>query len=410
VISIESDRQLYRFIRRVKSREVFASLNFPVTLVYSDGSATEANNNNELERQIDAAKDACDEDDDNDYGDDDFTKERLDNYLKICPWVVHEFERNSQDNTEEYGDYALNFKEDGVVRMRARGGDVLTGTWSTRVSDRGALLKMKFETLADFTFEWIVYDIEYGKIKLFEVGGNRIIMKKNCDVVIDMTKERIKNYLQECLWRVARLNIDGVDNENEYIGTPFKFHENDVVKLRVNGELVEGTYEIGLTGAGAVLKINLENRPKLRLAWLINFLEPGLIKLVNENNQMVLMRTCPDDDVNYISKVLSDGEWKVASYINQDIDETENYADYAIGFNENGRLFAEGDGNNYFGSWIAYRNEGLYLGLNFRTQNEPFSELRNRWKVKEITSNQVELKDYNSNGEIERILILEKTQ
>ena len=108
--------------------------------------------------------------------------------------------------------------------------------------------------------------------------------------------------------------------------------------------------------------------------------------------------------------MLSGGVWKVASYVDQDIDETENYADYVLGFNENGRAFAEGAGNNYFGSWIAYRNEGLHLGLNFRTQNEPFSEFINRWKLNEITLNQVELKDYNSNGEIERILILEKTQ
>ena len=68
---------------------------------------------------------------------------------------------------------------------------------------------LEFETLADFTLEWIVYDIEYGKIKLYEIGGNRIIMKKNCDVVVDHTKERIKNYLQECLWRITRLSIDG---------------------------------------------------------------------------------------------------------------------------------------------------------------------------------------------------------
>ena len=40
------------------------------------------NNNEELERTINEAKDACDEDDDNDYGDDDFTKERLDEYIK----------------------------------------------------------------------------------------------------------------------------------------------------------------------------------------------------------------------------------------------------------------------------------------------------------------------------------------
>lgn len=407
VISIENDRQLFLFIKRVRSKEVFASLNFPVTLIYADGTTTEASNNIELERQIDAAKDACDEDDDNDYGDDDFTKERLDNYLKICPWVVHEFMRNNQDNTPEYKEYALNFQEDGVVKMRARGGDVLTGTWNTRVSNRGALLKMEFETLADFTLEWIVYDIEYGKIKLFEVGGNRIIMKKNCDVVIDITRERIKNYLQECLWRVARLNIDGVDNEKDYIGTPFKFYEKDVVKLRVNGELVEGTYEILLSSAGAILKINLEDRPNLKLAWLINFLEPGLIKLANENNQMVLMRICPDDDLNYVTKVLSDGIWKVASYIDGDEDLTDNYFDYVIDFYENGKFISEGGGKNYLnGSWLAYRNEGLYLGLNFGVP----LELNHRWRIKEITPNRIELKDYNANGEIERILVLEKEE
>ncbi|WP_136480136.1 hypothetical protein [Cognatitamlana onchidii] len=410
VISIESDRQLHRFIRRVRAREVFASLNFPVTLVYADETTVEVDNNIQLERTIEAAKDACDEDDDNDYGDDDFTKERLDNYLKICPWVVHEFMRSNQDNTPEYKEYALNFMKEGVVTMRARGGDVLTGTWNTRVTDRGALLKMKFETLADFTLEWIVHDIEYGKIKLFEVGGNRIIMKKNCDVVIDITKERIKNYLQECLWRITRLNINGVDNEKEYIGTPFKFYENDVVKLRVNGELVEGTYEIGLSPVGAILKINLEGRPDLRLAWVINFLEPGLIKLSNENNQMVLKRMCPDEDVDYITRVLVNGAWIVTSYIDQDMDETENYNGYVIGFNHNGKVFAEGEGNNYLGSWVSYRNEGLYLGLNFRTQNEPFSELRHRWIIKEITPNKVELKDINSNGIIERILVLTKAK
>ncbi|MEC3906960.1 hypothetical protein VOI54_08005 [Tamlana sp. 2201CG12-4] len=411
VVNIENDRQLHRFIKRVKSKEVFASLNFPVTMVYADGSTVEVNNNFQLARTIREAKNDCDEDDDNDYGDDDFTKERLDEYLKICPWVVHEFKRNNQDNTEAYKEYALNFKEDGVVVMRARGGDVLTGTWSTRVSDRGALLKMKFETLEDFTLEWIVYDIEYGKIKLYEVGGNRIIMKKNCDVVIDHTKERIQNYLQECLWRIARLNVDGADNEEEYIGTPLKFFENNVVKIRVNGELVEGTYEIGARNAGFILTINLEGRPDLKLEWLITFLEPGLIKLSNANNKMVLKRHCPDgdEDINYIGDVLANGVWEVAKYVDQDIDETQNYEGYVIGFDDNGMLFAEGNGNDYRGSWLAYRNEGLFLGLNFKTQDEPFSELKHRWRIKEITPNRVELKDYNATGEIERILVLEKT-
>ena len=52
VITIENDTQLYRFIKRVKNAEVFASLNFPVTMVLADGSEITVNNNIELARTI----------------------------------------------------------------------------------------------------------------------------------------------------------------------------------------------------------------------------------------------------------------------------------------------------------------------------------------------------------------------
>ncbi len=412
VITVENDRELHKFIKRVKEGDVFASLNFPVTMVLADGTEIVVNNNEELENIINEAKDACDEDDDNDYGDDDFTKERLDEYLQVCPWVVHEFKRNNQDNTAEYKEYALNFKEDGVVKMRARNGDVLTGTWSTRVTDRGALLKLEFETLADFTLEWIVYDIEYGKIKLYEEGGNRIIMKKNCDVVIDITKERIENYLQECLWRVARLHVEGSDNEKDYIGTPLKFFANNVVKIRLNGEFLEGTYEISEYNAGFVLQINLDGRPDLKLEWLITFLEPGLIKLENANNAMVLKRHCPDgdEDINYIGDVLVTGEWEVALYKDGDVNKTEEFFMYTIDFLESGYIKVTDPNNGIIdGNWLAYRNDGLFLGMHYGIE-APFDVLNHRWKIKEITPNRIELKDLSSTGEIERILVLEKKE
>ncbi len=413
VVELENDRELHKFIKRIINKEVLASLNFPVTMVLADGTEVVVNNNEELENIINEAKDACDEDDDNDYGDDDFTKERLDEYLQVCPWVVYEFKRNNQDNTAEYKEYALNFKEDGVVKMRARNGDILTGTWSTRVTDRGALLKLEFETLADFTLEWIVYDIAYGKIKLYEEGGNRIIMKKNCDVVIDITKERIKNYLQECLWRVARLHVDGSDKEKDYIGTPLKFFENNVVKIRVKGEFVQGTYDILAYNDGFVLQINLEGRPDLQLEWFVTFLEPGIIKLEslgNNNNKMILKRHCPDgdEDINYIGDVLVTGEWEVALYKEGEVNKTEAFFMYTIDFLENGYIKVTDPNNGIIdGNWLAYRYEGLHLGMHYGIE-APFDVLNHRWKIKEIKQDRIELKDLNANGEVERILVLEK--
>jgi hypothetical protein len=412
-IKIEDDRQLYRFIKRVREGEVFASLNFPVTMALADGTTVEVRNNKQLQETIEAAKDACDEDDDNDHNDDDFTKERLDTYLIKCPWLVNEFKRNAASLTDAYFDYAINFKEDGLVVMRARNGDVVTGTWSTRITDRGALLKMTFENLADFTLEWYIYEIEEGKIKIYEEGGSRIIMKRNCNVVIDYTKERVENYLQECLWRIARLRVNGADNEKDYIGTPLKFYANNIVKIRINGESVAGTYEVLVSNIGIGLRITLEGRPDLKLEWLITFLEPGLIKLENANNKMILERHCPDtdDDLSYIEDVLVTGTWEVAKYDDGLVhvqDPTVNFNMYTINFLETGRIKITDPNNGITaGSWLAYRNEGLHLGMYFGN-NAPFNELIFRWVVKNISPNRIELKDLSSTGAVERILVLEK--
>ncbi len=64
---------------------------------------------------IENAKELCDEDDDNDHNDDDFTQADLADYLVSCPWLVKEVKRNDQLQTEQYFDYVMNFKEDGNV-------------------------------------------------------------------------------------------------------------------------------------------------------------------------------------------------------------------------------------------------------------------------------------------------------
>ncbi|MFH6769991.1 hypothetical protein V8G56_14660 [Gaetbulibacter aquiaggeris] len=410
VVTIENDAQLHRFIRRVRQGEVFASINFPVTMVLADGTTIVVNNNQELQSTIEEAKDACNEDDNNDYHDDDFTKERLDALLMTCPWVVYEMERNQDNLNDFYREYVMVFKADNVVKVHSRNGDLLTGRWTTRVTDRGALIKLEFDTLVDFALEWFVYDLEPGRIKLYQEGGNRIILKKNCDIVVDITKERIESYLQECFWRVARLNINGTDNEGDYIGTPLKFFPNNIVKIRVNGELVEGTYEIGVRNAGFILQINLEGRPNLQLEWLVTFLQSGLIKLQSSNSQMVLERHCPDGDGDLfdIDQILNSGIWNVALYQEGDVNKTENYYLYNIDFLENGWVKVTDPNNGIIdGSWLSFRNNGLFLGLNFGLE-PPFEVLNHRWKIVSVKETRIELKDLSNTGTVERILVLER--
>lgn len=410
VVTIENDRQLYRFIKRVKEGEVFASINFPVTMVLYDGSTVTVNNNQELQSTIEEAKDACDEDDDNDYNDDDFTKDRLDELLKTCPWVVYEIERNEDDLIQVYREYVMVFKNDNIVKVHARNGDVLTGTWMTRVTDRGALIKLEFDTLVDFDLEWYVYDLEAGRIKLFQEGGNRIILKKNCDIILDITKNRIENYLQECLWRVKRLEVDGVDNEYKYIGTPLKFFPNNVVKIRVNGEFISGTYDVIPFNNDFVLQINLENRPNLQLEWIVKVLGPELIKVQTQNGEMILERHCPDTDdgdLNFIYDVIVSSTWEVALYQDGDVDKTEEFFMYSIEFLENGYIKVTDPNYGIIdGSWLSYRSEGLFLAMHYGIE-APFDDLNHRWRIVEIDETRIELRDYSNTGTVERILVLE---
>lgn len=412
VVTVENDRQLFKFIRQVKKGEAFASLNFPVTMILADGSTVVVHNNQELQSTINDTKDTCDEDDNNDYHDHDFTKERLDNLIMACPWIVHEMERNGDDLTETYREYAIVFHQDNVVKVRTRNGDMLTGTWTTRVTEKGALIKLELDTLVDFKLEWFVYDLEAGRIKLYQTGGNRIILTKNCDVVIDYTKERIESYLQECFWRVARLNVDGLDNAGEYIGMPLKFSPNNEAKIRVNGEYVTGTYEILARNTGFLLQTNIDGRPDLKLEWLITFLEPDLIKLENQDNQMVLERHCPDadDDLSYINGVLIEGTWEVALYQDGDVDKTEEFFMYSMDFIENGYIKVTDPNYGIIdGSWLAYRSDGLFLGMHYGI-GAPFDVLNFRWKIVKNEQTRIELRDYSSTGATERILVLERQQ
>ena len=407
---LHNDGEMYRFVKNINESDI-VSINFPIEVILSDGTTLNIQNMMELRNAIHDAENSCDEDDDNDYGDDDFTKERLDNLLVQCPWVVHDFKRNSVSLNDHYGEYLMKFYEDGTLKVKARNGDQLTGTWTTRVSNNGALLKLEFDSLVDFSLEWFVHDISHDKIKLFTDEDNRIILEKNCDIVIDHTIERVENILKECLWRITRLNIDGVDNDHKYLGTPIKFENEHVVKLRVNGEFVTGSWEVVEVNHNLVLIMNFDNRPELILHWTITVLEENLVKLENNNSILILNRFCEndeDEDVKFIKNVLNGGDWLVAAYVEGDDNKTEVYNHYSIDFKENGGILVEGNDQEINGAWFVLRDDGhLKLELNFGTES-PFDEFNYRWKIVEISEHRIELVDFSSTGNIERKLVLEK--
>mgnify|MGYP001819983296 CR=1 FL=1 len=524
-VVIENDRELYEFLERLENGTtasggvILASLNFPVTMVYADGSTVEVYNNQELEHVIHEAKEDCNsprdcteefvdaalmdcswniyryngDDHFNDYNvffnengelniisvhatvaitgvwstslsdegvilniselsefdedlegnwvivecndDDRFelvrrndnagtnnthmvikkqceddlpcTAQEVHRYLKECIW----YSGSNLLGNDLYGPY--NFKEDGhVIIGNPNGTESINGTWDVELTDVGVIVVIELpEPYSHISLRWKVSECSEDRIKMFS-GDNYLVFEKDCNAVVDPTIEEVEAILEECLWRIARLNIQGVDDyEAQYIGTPLKFEPNGVVKLRINGEFVSGTWDIIPTGVGLVLQMTFDGRPELNLYWLITVLENDLIKLENENSQMIIKRHCPeaDNDIGYINNILFGGEWEVAVYEDGDVNETENYFMYVVDFLQNGWVKVTDPNNGIIdGSWLVYRNDGyLNLGLNFGIE-PPFDELNHRWKIVDVSENRIELKDLSSNGTIERILVFEK--
>jgi hypothetical protein len=126
---------------------------------------------------------------------------------------------------------------------------------------------------------------------------------------------------------------------------------------------------------------------------------------------MVLRQHCPegDDDVLYINAVLNEGIWDIAKYEVGDQNLTEQFYMYGIDFMDTGGLKILDPNNTIvdYGAWLVYRNEGLYLGLNFGTGSN-FNMFNHRWKITSVTETRIELTDYSADGTVERTVVLER--
>ena len=76
-VFVENDNEMSRFFAGLFETDV-VSIQFPVTFIFYDGNEITVSDNQELVEVLVSVMDACDEDDDADFNDDDFTIESFD--------------------------------------------------------------------------------------------------------------------------------------------------------------------------------------------------------------------------------------------------------------------------------------------------------------------------------------------
>ncbi len=186
-ISLTNDEQMYNFIDDIDENDL-VSIDFPITVIISDGTSLSINSLNELLNTIQNYSDDCDEDDDYDYNDDDCngcSPLQLTNILTDCSdWVVDKLERNDTDYDDVYEGYVFNFFTNGSVSVSWNTTTVY-GTWAATGTGNNITVDINIPSLPYCNLNWGLHEIDQNsgetKIDLRVGDDDRMRYESNCN-------------------------------------------------------------------------------------------------------------------------------------------------------------------------------------------------------------------------------------
>lgn len=242
-ITVNSDKDMRLFFAGLNVTDLI-SIEFPVQFQKNDGTTISVNNNIELADAIERAKEACDEDDDNDHSDDDFTIEGLDSLLLKCPMKLH-WMLSGNLLEGDYRAYYLVLSDHGVINAIDSEGLAILGEWSTHWIENRVLLRFNFEDIPALNYDWYVNEIDEDKIQLFiDESVVKVSLQADCDYeVLICNEDFIKENLQNCKWAVS-----SVEGESFLDALRIDFSFMNIHVYNPNGTLVdEGNWGISET-------------------------------------------------------------------------------------------------------------------------------------------------------------------
>lgn len=161
-IEINNDSDLYDILEDLDDYAA-VTINFPIEVVYPDGTGESINSIQELENAIELADDTCDEDDDFDYDDDDCndcTSELITAFVTGCSeWSIDGLERDDEELEENYEDYKFTFNTDNSLVVDWDD-ETIAGTWSVSGSGNNITFEINIPGFDDINDNWYVEEIE----------------------------------------------------------------------------------------------------------------------------------------------------------------------------------------------------------------------------------------------------------
>ena len=377
-ISINSDEELYVFLEELEEDDnaLIVSLNYPVTLEYSNGETIEVNSNAELAEAIEAAEDDCD-DDDEEY---ECNEDNIAELLVECPWDI-------DDEFNDFDNYQIIFNEDGSLAITE--GDTtgaIGGNWELTNTDDG--LKLILSNLTAFEQDlggvWMITECDDDYLEIVR-GDFTIELDQDCDNdEVDCSVAEINAGIVECAWLLETNLIDTTLAVYVYF-TP----DGQVLNANADGtETVIGTWELTLSGGYIYFNLEFENDFEvLNGQWKVAECEDGELYLINENNYIYLDQECDDNeeycDEDDVEINLKECVWNVVDYNGSD-----DLIDFDFDFTVNYDVFVSLNGDVVQeGNWSVSSNPaGLVLNIEILFEN-----LSGTWQIIECDDDRLKL-------------------
>lgn len=422
-ITISNDKDMYDFIDDLDKFSA-VTINFPITVIFSDGTTQTINSIQELENAIEMADDTCDEDDDNDFDDDDCdncTTNDLDTVFADCStWTVDKLERNDNDLEDNYVGYVFEFNNDGTILV-TQNTNTFNGTWTASGTGNNISVAINVTGLSDFSDTWNLHEIEQrpGEVKVdLRLGDDRLRFESDCSSGGSIDDAALVNALTNGDWYVTYY-FDDTDETSDFTDYVFNFASNNTATATDTNGTTNGSWSTK-SGDETELGLNLNfgtGMPLDELAddWDVLEVTNDIIRLKDisggdGSEDFLTFERTPFDGGNGnddLTTILSDGLWIVASYTEDADDQTANYTGYELNFNINGTVLASNGANTNNGTWSVF-SSGNQMTLDFGT-NMPFDEFNDDdWDVISVSSTEVVIRDISGGNGGTDTLTLQK--
>ncbi|PIQ17954.1 MAG: hypothetical protein COW66_08965 [Flavobacteriaceae bacterium CG18_big_fil_WC_8_21_14_2_50_34_36] len=288
-VVITSDAQLFIFLTTLEDG-LFLAIDYPITVILSDGTSVVVTSNNQLQDLIENCVDII--------IDDNPLPIELETVLTTDSWFVSFF-FDDQDETSDFAGYEFVFHTDGTASVTL---DAVStpGTWSVTSSSEGQLkLILNFGLnfpLDELEEDWKVIEFSNELIRLFDISGG----DGSTDYLTfsrtpttgggggSAEAQQLRDILIDGNWFVAQYLDDGIDDEtSDFNSFSFNFMESGVVAASNTSGTLNGTWFVTGTDGNLKLVLNFNNvnpLDDLDDDWMVIDFQNNQVRLREDNN------------------------------------------------------------------------------------------------------------------------------